>query len=59
MRVKRDSNACACVNFLPSQFERTNPVRYAAVIYSMQDIESLFAMRNRLMAEIKARGSKD
>jgi hypothetical protein len=37
---------------IPTQFERTNKVRYAAVIYSMQDIESLFARRNELVAEV-------
>ncbi len=37
---------------VPTQFDRTNEVRYAAVIYSMQDIESLFPIRNRLIAEI-------
>jgi hypothetical protein len=37
-----------------TQFERTNPVRYAAVIYSMQDIESLFSVRNQLIAEVNA-----
>jgi hypothetical protein len=35
-----------------SQFDRTNPVRYAAVIYSMQDIGDLFEIRNQLIAEV-------
>jgi hypothetical protein len=35
-----------------SQFERTNPVRYAAVIYSMQDIEGAFSVRNQLIAAV-------
>lgn len=34
------------------QFERTNQVRYAAVIYALQNIESLFQLRNRLIAEV-------
>ena len=35
-----------------TQFERTNPVRYAAVIYSMQDIEDVFTIRNQLIASV-------
>jgi hypothetical protein len=35
-----------------TQFERTNPVRYAAVIYSMQDIEDVFSIRNLLIASV-------
>lgn len=35
-----------------SQFERTNPVRYAAVIYSMANLQELFAVRNRLIVEV-------
>ena len=35
-----------------TQFERTNPIRYAAVIYSMQDIEGLFAVRNQLVVNV-------
>jgi hypothetical protein len=35
-----------------TQFERTNPIRYAAVIYSVQDIEKAFSVRNRLIAEV-------
>jgi hypothetical protein len=34
------------------QFGRTNPVRFAAVVYSMQDIEELFTARNVLMASV-------
>ena len=37
---------------IDSQFERTNPVRYAAVIYSMQDIEEAFSVRNQLIAAV-------
>ena len=37
---------------IKTQFERTNPVRYAAVIYSMQNIEQLFAVRNELMTSV-------
>ncbi len=36
----------------PSEFDITNPIRYAAVIYSMQNIEELFNIRNLLVAEI-------
>jgi hypothetical protein len=36
----------------PTQFERTNPVRYAAVIYSMQDIAEAFSLRNQLIAAV-------
>ena len=35
-----------------TQFERTNPVRFAAVIYSTQDVEKLFAVRNELIAHV-------
>jgi len=37
---------------IPTQFERTNKIRYAAVIFSIQDIERLFAIRNQLIAEV-------
>ncbi|MHC5024951.1 MAG: hypothetical protein ACYTGG_13785 [Planctomycetota bacterium] len=37
---------------IPTQFERTNAVRYAAVLYSMQNIEALFAIRNELIASV-------
>jgi hypothetical protein len=37
---------------ISTEFERTNPIRYAAVIYSMQNIEQLFGARNHLMAEV-------
>lgn len=35
-----------------TEFERTNPVRYAAVLYSMQNIEGLFDVRNELIASV-------
>ncbi|MHC4414737.1 MAG: hypothetical protein ACYS0G_05585 [Planctomycetota bacterium] len=35
-----------------SQFDRTNPIRYAAVIYSMQNIEAVFTIRNQLIAAV-------
>ncbi len=35
-----------------TQFERTNSVRYAAVIHSMQDIQDVFAIRNLLIASV-------
>ena len=37
---------------IPTQFERTNPIRFAAVIYSMQNIEELFGVRNELLAAV-------
>jgi hypothetical protein len=37
---------------IDSQFDRTNPVRYAAVIYSVQDIEGAFSLRNQLVAAV-------
>ncbi len=35
-----------------TQFDRTNSVRYAAVIYSMQNIEVVFGVRNQLVAGV-------
>ncbi len=35
-----------------TEFERTNPVRYAAVIYSMQDIQDAFSVRNQLITAV-------
>ncbi|MHC4989776.1 MAG: hypothetical protein ACYTGC_02255 [Planctomycetota bacterium] len=37
---------------VPDQFSRTNSVRYAAVLFSMQDLEELFPVRNQLIAEV-------
>lgn len=37
---------------IETQFEVTNPVRYAAVIYSMQNVEELFVKRDRLILEV-------
>ncbi len=37
---------------VPPQFERTNPVRYAAVIFSVQDLQTLFQVRTRLIVEV-------
>ncbi len=37
---------------IKTQFDRTNPVRYAAVIYSMQNVEKLFEVRNELIAAV-------
>ena len=36
----------------PTQFSRTNSIRYAAVMFSAQDVEVLFQVRNRLIAEV-------
>jgi hypothetical protein len=35
-----------------TQFDRTNPIRYAAVIYSMQNLANLFSIRNQLRVEV-------
>jgi hypothetical protein len=35
-----------------TQFERTNPIRYAAVIFSLQNVEALFQVRNKLIVEV-------
>jgi len=35
-----------------TQFERTNPVRYSAVIFSMEDLRQCFDLRRRLIMEV-------
>ena len=35
-----------------SEFDRTNPVRYAAVLYAIRDIKELFAIRNLLIVQV-------
>ncbi|MCZ6836916.1 MAG: hypothetical protein O7G85_14160 [Planctomycetota bacterium] len=37
---------------IETEFTRINPIRYAAVLYSMADIEGLFDIRNQLIAEV-------
>lgn len=37
---------------IPTEFERANRIRYAAVIYSLQDLQQLFVVRNQLIAEV-------
>lgn len=37
---------------LPTEFERLNPVRYAAVAYSLEPLEDLFPLRDLLIANI-------
>lgn len=37
---------------VPTQFSRCNPIRYAAVLYTMEDIGSIYGIRNQLIAEI-------
>jgi len=37
---------------LSTELSRTNPIRYGAVIYSIRDIQDLFELRRRLVAEI-------
>jgi hypothetical protein len=36
----------------PTQFERTNQIRYAAVLFSIQDVERAFGVRFQLMTEV-------
>jgi hypothetical protein len=36
----------------PTEFERTNQIRYAAVLFSIQDVEKSFDVRFRLMTEV-------
>lgn len=38
---------------IKSQFENTNSVRYAAVLFSMKDISDLFAIRRNLIADVR------
>ncbi|MCI0364201.1 MAG: hypothetical protein L0219_09990 [Phycisphaerales bacterium] len=40
----------------PTQYERANKIRYAAVLYSLQDVEVLFEIRNQLIAEVNGTG---
>jgi hypothetical protein len=37
---------------ISAEFERTNPVRYAAVIYAVENVAVLFQIRNRLIVEV-------
>jgi len=37
---------------VPTQFDRTNAIRYAAVLYSLQDVATVFNVRNQLVAEV-------
>jgi len=37
---------------LDTQYERTNPVRYAAVTYALRDLEEIFGARRRLSAAV-------
>lgn len=37
---------------MQTEFERMNPIRYAAVLYSVQDVETLFSVRNQLRVEV-------
>jgi hypothetical protein len=37
---------------IQTQFDRTNPIRYAAIMYSVQNVAVLFEIRNRLIAEV-------
>lgn len=40
----------------PSEFERTNEVRFAAVIFSIKDLQQLFALRRQLIAQVNGTG---
>jgi hypothetical protein len=35
-----------------TEFERTNKIRYAAIVYTVQDVERIFDIRNQLIAEV-------
>jgi len=37
---------------IPTQFSRTNPIRYAAVVFALQNIQDLFDVRNELVAAV-------
>ena len=37
---------------IKTQFERTNPIRYAAIMYTVENVAVLFDIRNRLIAEV-------
>jgi hypothetical protein len=37
---------------VPTQFDRTNAIRYAAVLYSLQDVATVFSVRDQLVAEV-------
>lgn len=37
---------------IQTQFDRTNPIRYAAIMYSVENVAVLFEIRNRLIAEV-------
>ena len=37
---------------IETEYDRCNPVRYAAVLFSMANIEALFSIRNHLIAEV-------
>ncbi len=37
---------------IQTEFDRANPIRYAAVIYSIEDVAALFKIRNRLIVEV-------
>ena len=36
----------------PTEFERTNQIRYAGVLFSIQDVEQSFSVRYQLMTEV-------
>jgi len=37
---------------IPTEFSRTNPIRYAAVVFALQNIQDLFGVRNELIAAV-------
>jgi hypothetical protein len=37
---------------VPSQFDRVNRIRYAAVLYSLENLAGVFAVRNTLVADV-------
>ena len=44
------------IESVPTEFERTNPVRSAAVLFALKDIQNLFMLRRQLIAEVNATG---
>jgi hypothetical protein len=37
---------------VPTQFQRVNRIRYAAVLYSLENLSDVFALRNTLVAQV-------
>ena len=37
---------------IPTQFSRTNPIRFAAVVFALQNLQDLFGVRNELVSAV-------